>query len=370
MTPRSWRRCSSAARAPVRSPFDGAARRRILWPGHSCRSPPFHAANIGPPTGLAGKLTGDRILVKNVSGGRELGRDVTNDTTPESRVGELVRHHLAGLSPAERKLARVLLASYPIAGLESVARFAERAGVSPPTVTRFITKLGFRGYPEFQEVLRHEVQNRLSSPLERYRDEEPGRGAGTLLTDALDVSRRNLQATVEQLSHHDFEEAVGLLCDVRRRVLVLGGRVSAQLARYLAGQLHLLRPGISLVDAERSAPAQQLIDLRKGDVLIVFDFRRYQADTIESARVASTQGCNVVLFTDPWLSPASAFARQVLVTSVETVGPFDSLVGATAVLEAMVAAVLNRLGPRAQSRMQSLDRLRAHDVINEGDAPT
>jgi DNA-binding MurR/RpiR family transcriptional regulator len=299
-----------------------------------------------------------------------MDRDVTNVTGTDSRVGELVRHRLASLSPAERKLARVLLASYPIAGLESVARFAERAGVSPPTVTRFITKLGFKGYPEFQEVLRHEVQARLSSPLERSRDVQPGRGAGSLLADSLEVSRRSLQATVEQLSHRDFEEAVELLCDVRRRVLVLGGRVSAQVARYLAGQLHLLRPGIGMVDAERSNPAQQLIDMRKGDVLVVFDYRRYQADTIESARVASAQSCNVVLFTDPWLSPASAFARQVLVTSVETVGPFDSLVGSTAVVEAMVAAVLNRLGPRAQARMQSLDRLRAHEVIEENDQPS
>jgi DNA-binding MurR/RpiR family transcriptional regulator len=299
-----------------------------------------------------------------------MDRDVTNVTGSDSRVGELVRHRLASLSPAERKLARVLLASYPIAGLESVARFAERAGVSPPTVTRFITKLGFKGYPEFQEVLRHEVQARLSSPLERFREEKPRRGADSLLTDALEMSRRNLQATVDQLSHHDFEEAVELLADVRRRVLVLGGRVSAQLARYLAGQLHLLRPGIGIVDAERSNPAQQLIDMRKGDLLVVFDYRRYQADTIESARIASTQGCNVVLFTDPWLSPASAFARQVLVTSVETVGPFDSLVGSTAVVEAMVTAVLNRLGPRAQARMQSLDRLRAHEVIGENDEPS
>ena len=299
-----------------------------------------------------------------------MGQDVTNETPADSRVGELVRQRLASLRPAERKLARVLLASYPIAGLESVARFAERAGVSPPTVTRFITKLGFRGYPEFQEVLRHEVQERLSSPLERYRDDEAGRGAGSLLADALDVSRRNLQATVEQLSPHDFEEAIALLADVRKRVLVLGGRVSGQLARYLAGQLHLLRPGISLVDVERSVPAQQLIDVRKGDVLIVFDYRRYQADTIESARIAAAQGCHVVLFTDPWLSPASAFARQVLVTSVETVGPFDSLVGATAVVEAMIAAVLNRLGPRAQARMQSLERLRARDVIGESEQPS
>src|SRR3982074_815826 len=131
----------------------------------------------GPPRNdLAAKLTGDSILVKNVPARPEMQPDVTNVTNGDVRVGELVRGRLANLSSAERKLARVLLASYPIAGLESVARFAERAGVSPPSVTRFITKLGFRGYPEFQEVIRHEIQARLSSPLTRYRDEQDGRG--------------------------------------------------------------------------------------------------------------------------------------------------------------------------------------------------
>jgi DNA-binding MurR/RpiR family transcriptional regulator len=299
-----------------------------------------------------------------------MGEDVINVTGHETRVAELVRSRLNSLSPAERKLARVLLASYPIAGLESVARFAERAQVSPPTVTRFITKLGFSGYPEFQETLRHEVQARLSSPLTRYRDDQPERGTESMLSDALDVAAENLKATVDVLSHRDVNEAVEIVGDVRRRVLVLGGRVSAPLARYLAAQLHLLRPGIGLVDSERSAPAQQLIDMRKGDVLIVFDYRRYQSDTIESARVAAAQGCNVILFTDPWLSPASAFARQVIVTSVDMVGPFDSLVGAMAVVEGVVAAVLSRLGPRAQSRMQSLERLRAGDVLADADQPS
>ena len=293
-----------------------------------------------------------------------MNRDVTNDTG--ARIGELVRQRQGSLSPAERKLARVLLASYPIAGLESVARFAERARVSAPTVTRFITKLGFRGYPEFQEVLRHEVQARLSSPLARYHD-EPVRGTDSLISDALEMSRQNLQATLGLLSHRDVEELVELLTDVRRRVLVLGGRLSSPLARYLAGQLHLLRPGVAVVDAERTLTAQQLIDLRKGDVLVVFDYRRYQGDTIESARFVAGRGVNVVVFTDPWLSPASAFARQVVVTSVETAGPFDSLVGATAVVEAVIAAVLVRLGPRAQSRMQGLERLRAGEVLGSND---
>ena len=293
--------------------------------------------------------------------------DVTNVTGHDSRVMELVRQKLNSLSPAERKLARVLLASYPIAGLESIARFAERGRVSPPTVTRFIAKLGFSGYPEFQETLRNEVQARLSSPLTRYPKNDPGREADSVLSDALEVATHNLKVTLEVLSHRDVNEAVELLADVRRRVMVLGGRVSAPLARYLAHQLHLLRPGIGLVDAERSTPAQDLIDMRKGDVLVIFDYRRYQADTIESAQVTSSKGCNVILFTDPWLSPASAFARQVIVTGVNQVGPFDSLVGAMAVVEGVVAAVLNRLGPRAQSRMQNLEKLRTGDVPGEAE---
>ena len=294
--------------------------------------------------------------------------DVTNVTTEDVRVGELVRGRLADLSSAERKLARVLLASYPIAGLESVARFAERAGVSPPTVTRFITKLGFRGYPDFPEVLRREVQARLSSPLARYRDDGQAAGTNNALNETLTASAQNIDATRHVVSHRDFDEAVAVLADVRRHVMVLGGRVSAPLARYLAGQLHLLRPGVDLIGAERGAPAQQLIDMRKTDVLVVFDYRRYQADTIESVRVAAGRGSNVILFTDPWLSPASALARQVIVTSVETVGPFDSLVGAMAVVEALVGAVLRKLGPRAEARMQSLERLRAGDVLGGGDS--
>jgi DNA-binding MurR/RpiR family transcriptional regulator len=305
------------------------------------------------------------MAVKNVPKEARDGKPVTNDTTPGTPVGELVRSRSASLSPAERKLARVLLASYPIAGLESVARFAERAGVSPPTVTRFIGKLGFRGYPEFQEVLRGEVQERLSSPLVRYRDERRMRRSDSVLADALEVARANLQETQELLSPGDFEEVVDLLADLRRRVLVIGGRVSGQLARYLANQLHLLRPGISLVDAERSTPALALVDLRRGDVLLVFDYRRYQADTIESAMLAAAQGCAVIVFTDPWLSPASNSAGQVLVTSVETVGPFDSLVAATAAVEALVAALVGRLGQGGHARMQRLEALRAGAVLAE-----
>ena len=286
----------------------------------------------------------------------------TNGPAGRLSVGELVRQRHEGFSPAERKLARALLALYPTAGLESVGRFADRAGVSPPSVTRFIAKLGFRGYPEFQAALRSEVQERLSSPLARYED-HPDPGS---LPALLAAARESLESSTATLSRAEFEAVVRLLADDRRRVFVLGGRVSSGLARYLAGQLHLLRPGVTLVDAERHTPVHQLVDLHRRDVLITFDFRRYQSDTIEAARVAAQAGCQVVIFTDPWLSPAAASATHVLVAGVATIGPFDSRVGALAVAEALVAALLDRLGPQAARRMSRLEDLGRGDVLAAG----
>ena len=83
----------------------------------------------------------------------------------EAGMAEMIRRGLGDCSPAERKVARVLLAAYPSAGFETVARLAERAGVSGPTVLRFVQRLGYRGFPDFQEALRQDLDDRSASPL-------------------------------------------------------------------------------------------------------------------------------------------------------------------------------------------------------------
>ena len=62
-------------------------------------------------------------------------------------IAESIRQGLARLTPTERKPAMALLANYPVPGLETVAQFARRAGVSGPTILRLVAKLGFASYP-------------------------------------------------------------------------------------------------------------------------------------------------------------------------------------------------------------------------------
>ncbi len=268
-------------------------------------------------------------------------------------VGELVLRALGDLTPSERRVAHVLLATYPTAGLETVARLAERAGVSGPTVMRFVGKLGFTGFPELQEALRREVQARISSPLTLY-GRRP-RGEEGMLASARERFVRSLDATFRAISPADFEAVTDLLADHRRTVLCTGGRHSQVLAYALHAHLHMLRPGTRFVGPGPAPRVDELVDVGPRTVLAVFDYRRYQRDTIEFALAAAERGADVVLFTDHWLSPIAEVARHVLPSSVEAASPFDTLVPALALVEALAAALLIRLGERARRRMERLE---------------
>ncbi len=267
-------------------------------------------------------------------------------------VGELVLRALGNLTPSERRVAHVLLATYPTAGLETVARLAERAEVSGPTVMRFVAKLGFGGFPEFQEALRQEVQARISSPLTLY-GRRPGRDGG-MLASARQRFVQSLETTFRTVASTDFDAVVELLADPRRTVLCTGGRHSQILAYALYAHLHMLRPGARFVGGP--APrVDELVDVGPRTVLAVFDYRRYQRDTIEFSLAAAERGAAIVLFTDHWLSPIAEVARHVLPSSVEAASPFDTLVPALALVEALAGALLVRLGEGARRRMERLE---------------
>jgi DNA-binding MurR/RpiR family transcriptional regulator len=111
----------------------------------------------------------------------------------------------------------------------------------------------------------------------------------------------------------------------------------------------------------------ELIDVNKRTVLVVFDYRRYQNSTIAFANRAHERGCPIVLFTDPWLSPVAEVARHVITSTVRGASPFDTMVPAMAVLEALIAGLSVKLSAQAQTRIAELERLRAGTTWGELD---
>ncbi|MFG2867489.1 MurR/RpiR family transcriptional regulator [Streptomyces sp. NPDC048338] len=265
-----------------------------------------------------------------------------------------IRLKLGTLSPAERKVARVLLAAYPSAGFETVATLALRAAVSAPTVLRFVARLGYSGFPDFQAALRRELDARNASPLTLY--DTPARSTAGDSTDGLmarisTLLSSALTTTLTEIPPHDLNTAIDLLADRRRRITLAGGRFTHLLAHYLALHLMQLRDDVRFLpdrDVERTAA---LAGMGRRDVVVLFDYRRYEDDKLAIAQLVADHGGRTVIFTDTWLSPASAHADVVLPSRVDTPSPYDSLVPTLAVIETVVAGLLIALGDEAHRHM-------------------
>lgn len=283
-------------------------------------------------------------------------------------VQQRVQDRMDELSTAERKVARTLLATYPAAGLESAADLAKRARVSTPTVLRFVTRLGYEGYPDFQRVLIHEVHERMGSPLEQFDEQEARRSGQQFLPYVASTFVTTVQETFDHVPRHDFLRAVELLADGRRRLRLVGGRFSHVLAEYLAAHLHIMRGDVVCLSAGDMSRAGALLDASRRDVFVIFDYRRYQPSTVELAGTAAAAGATIVLLTDQFLSPIADVAEAVLPARVDAPSPFDSLVPAMALVESLVAGVSDKLGPAARKRVRHMEELQVDAGWTPGSA--
>jgi DNA-binding MurR/RpiR family transcriptional regulator len=269
-------------------------------------------------------------------------------------IAELIRRDLGGLTPNERRAAHRLLADYPVAGLDTVARFGKAAGVSGPTVLRMIAKLGFASYGAFQDALRGELAARRETPLMKGDHSSDNHS----LRHFAEAAIANIRETEANIARGEFDGVVALLADRSRPIHVLGGRFTDALADYLVAHLRVLRQQLRRVVGERLGRLDQLLDVGKSDVFVLFDIRRYSEDLNHFAQQASKRGATVTLFTDQWLSPISRVARHVLPAHVAAPSVWDSSAGLVLLVEAALAAVARELGGYARERLTAIEALR------------
>jgi DNA-binding MurR/RpiR family transcriptional regulator len=265
-----------------------------------------------------------------------------------------IRDRLDEFTATEKKAAHALMANYPMQGLGTVANFAEAAGVSSPTILRFVARLGFPGFAEFQKKLRGELESQLNSPLARSAeladDPKGDPHVGQLL--------ENVRETFAHLPKGEITGLVKLLSDERRTIHVIGGRFTDGLARYMAAHLRIVRPNVTHIAGQQGNWLDQLIGLGPKDVVLVFDIRRYQAEIIQFAKAAAKQGATVALVTDSWMSPVGRIASHVLPARVAVPSPWDSSLALMAIAEVLIAGVTRENQQSAQERMRALEALR------------
>jgi len=257
-----------------------------------------------------------------------------------ARLGEIY----ADLPQGERAIARVLLDDYPYAALGSLRTLADRAGVSPPTASRLVGRLGFAGFAEFQEAVRTGARSRLRTFVEQPSDVD---SAAAQLRSALDeclaaVTGAQVTAAATRLAQ-------------AQSVWALGGRLSELAAEYLVRQLGSLRPGVRHVPGPVPERARMLLDLTSADLLVAYDFRRYSTETARFVGAARERGARLLLITDAWESPLADQADVLIRLPREAAGPIDPMTLEVAVTELLLVAAAAQL--KSDQRLADLESL-------------
>jgi DNA-binding MurR/RpiR family transcriptional regulator len=288
-------------------------------------------------------------------------------------VRELLNHRIAQLTASERKIAGVLLADYPYAGLLPIQELAGSAHVSPASATRFVNKLGFTGYQEFQRSLIGELQKRELSPRELKLTEVPPPEGAPFFHDYAHRMSRTLAALVEAVPEAQIDMVAALLADPARQIFLRGGRVTDTLARLLSVHMRQIRDKVYHLPDDPETWPDAMLRMRRQDVVVLFDVRRYDPRlALLAEQIARARQSVIVLVSDTWLSPIAAQATHTFPLPVDLGTAWDTHVSLVTLVEALIVRVSEADWAATSRRLEAWDRLRAQidPAMHPGDAAT
>jgi DNA-binding MurR/RpiR family transcriptional regulator len=262
------------------------------------------------------------------------------------------------MTASERKLAATLLADYPYSGLSSIQKLAEHAEVSPPSISRFVAKIGLPGYQEFQDQLMTELKEGQRSPVQVH---QRGRSIeGGYLSDFISRAAAQMSVSADAITEAQFDRICQLLINPKHDVYVLGGRISNTIAQHISFHLRQSRSGVYHLPDNSEVWPEYLLRMKQGDVLFLVDFRRYQRALEDLAdKAVERVGARVILMTDKWMSPISAHAAEILPVHIESGTLWDTYAPALSIAEAIVTRIAEDNFDVTSARIEAWDALRA-----------
>ena len=176
-----------------------------------------------------------------------------------------------------------------------------------------------------------------------------------------------IRLTLEETDRQAFDLAVDTILEAGT-VYVTGIRSCAPLASFLAFYLHQLLPDVRLITTNSSNEIfEQLLRIRKEDVLIGISFPRYSMRTLKAMEFANSRQARTIAVTDSIHSPLNLYSSCQLIAKSDMASIVDSLVAPMSVINALIVALCIRRQKEAEHYLRELDECWDEFQIYSGD---
>ena len=225
-------------------------------------------------------------------------------------VYQKMAEKIPNMSKSQEKIAKYILSNLNTTPFLTVEKLAKSSGVSIATITRFVTFLGYKGYPEFLKDTQESIKQQLTN-IERIKIEsEKNSGEEKDIYEIFEDDVNNIKLTMEDLNLYELKKAVDLLLNAKR-IYIVARRSSSVLGIFLKYYLDLMFNNVNLIENIEQIP-KQINEFSDEDVIIGISFEKYARSTVEIFTYLKTNGAKTIAITDTMLSPLVPYSDITL----------------------------------------------------------
>ena len=260
---------------------------------------------------------------------------------------------------AEQAIARYLLDNMEDVPFETGAVIATAAGVSEASVARFARRLGFADLKDLKRDLRRRSRpnyNGLDNAEARFRIGGPEQER---LARSLQMEQAALAAAYG-LAHGKLWDRIVALLAEREHVNCVGFQAVKGLALDFATRIRWVRGGVHFAEGLGGTYSEILTDNPKRSCVVMVDTAEYAAMTFRLAAEIKRRQIPLIVVTDKYSHWAADFTDMALEISTRVDLYWDSTAAISAVLTLLTHAVAEKLGHKAEKRMDELELIAGH----------
>ncbi|HEJ1327410.1 MurR/RpiR family transcriptional regulator [Pseudomonas aeruginosa] len=253
------------------------------------------------------------------------------------------------LTPSERTLLAYIQANRDSIAFESGSSLAEKSGVSPVTVSRFLRRLGYKGgIKGLKEDLRDDI--RVQSLFNEAVVERVQAESDTLMSQ-LNAEIDSLISFWSQLGKPRWQEIVQLVSNADR-VFVCGFQTVSGLAEDFANRLALARPNVQFLNLYGGVLGSWIDSESERSCVILVDIAPYAEMGVAFAKDCQDKAVDLVVFTDEYDIARHVSTPHIVTLKTKTGLMLESTGVLTTALNVLLHSVASQCKGQLKRRLE------------------
>ena len=271
------------------------------------------------------------------------------------------------LGTASIDTLRYMLENPAYTAVSTMSSIARARQLNPSTLTRLAHALGYEKFSDFQRLFRDYIEEHAHYYTTRANrllalpalDSRHDSVFDTVITE--EANNIASLRTGDQLKIH--QDIVDMLVRARK-VRFYGRRQFSSLATFYSYCLGLIRERVDTMRDDIHGTSHSLAFMDERDLLVVLGCAPYTKATVDTCRIAHGHSIPVVAITDSHDSPLTRYARHHLLIPVESHFYSNSMAGAFAMAEALLAMVAQQMGNSTLKTLEKREQIIEEFGIN------